>query len=203
MTRAAPDAPASASASAPRRFPGARPVAGAAAAVALVAFLIGAAYGAWALPASATVAELAGSHPGGDAESFAIARNNLGVAAVMLVVGTATASLGAAAVLLVNGLLIGRLTALLWDGGRMDALVTGLLPHAPLELAGLCAVAAASALPAQAVVGRILPPRSDGVPRALPVRPFALLLALAVALILAAAWVEGHVSHVTMNGAVA
>ncbi|MBF4620254.1 stage II sporulation protein M [Clavibacter sp. VKM Ac-2542] len=201
MTPAAPAV--TTTAPARRRFPGTRPVAGAAGAVALLAFLVGAAYGAWALPQSVTVADLAGSHPGGDAASFAIARNNLGVAAVMLLVGTATASLGAAAVLLVNGLLIGQLTALLWDGGRMDALVTGLLPHAPLELAGLCAVAAASALPAHAVVGRILLPRPDGPPRALPVRPFALLLALAVGLILAAAWVEGHISHVTMNGAVA
>ncbi|MFT2751802.1 stage II sporulation protein M [Clavibacter sp. Sh2088] len=201
MTRAEAAVPASADAR--PGSAGAGPVAGVAGAVALVAFLVGAAYGAWALPTAATVADLAGSGTGGDAASFAIARNNLGVAAVMLLVGTATASLGAAAVLLVNGLLIGQLTALLWDGGRLDALATGLLPHAPLELAGLCAVAAASALPAQAVLGRILPSRSAGPPRPLPVRPFALLLALAVVLILAAAWVEGHISHVTMNGAVA
>jgi hypothetical protein len=191
VTRVASAVPGEAARS--RWSPGTGPVAGAAGAVALVAFLLGAAYGAWALPMSATVADLSGSGPGGDAASVAIALNNLGVAALMLLVGTATASLGAAAVLLVNGLLIGQLTALLADGGRLDALVTGLLPHGVLELAGLCAVAAASALPAQ----------PDGVTHPLPVRPFVGLLALAVGLILAAAWVEGHISHVTMNGAVA
>jgi uncharacterized membrane protein SpoIIM required for sporulation len=201
VTRVASAVPGEAARS--RWSPGTGPVAGAAGAVALVAFLLGAAYGAWALPMSATVADLSGSGPGGDAASVAIALNNLGVAAVMLLVGTATASLGAAAVLLVNGLLIGQLTALLADGGRLDALVTGLLQHGVLELAGLCAVAAASALPAQAVIGRMLTAPPDGVTRPLPVRPFVGLLALAVGLILAAAWVEGHISHVTMNGAVA
>lgn len=104
----------------------------------LAAFLLGSLTGAFAIPAGYTAAHLGGA----DAEVVdgAVARNNVTLAIGIVMLGVATVGVGPLVVLFVNGLIVGQLVRVLADDGMAGAILTGLLPHALLELLGLAVV---------------------------------------------------------------
>lgn len=127
-----------------------------------------------------------------------IARNNLVVGLGMLALGLATASLGALVLLGMNGFIIGQLVGALLESGDGVGLLTGLLPHALLEVPGFVAIIAASTIPAAAVLQRLVGAPGCVQPKREMLLALATNVAVGLALLTVAAVIEDAVSFVRL-----
>lgn len=128
-----------------------------------------------------------------------IARNNLVVGLGMLALGLGTASLGALVLLGMNGFVVGQLVQALLESGHGVSLLTGLLPHALLEVSGFVAIIAASAIPSAAVLQRLVDAPGCVQPKEEMLLTFATVVAVGLALLIVAAVIEGAVSFVRLD----
>lgn len=159
----------------------------------LAAFLVGALTGALVLPAGYSAAHLGGA--GTEAVDGAVARNNVTLAIGVVMLAVATAGVGPLLVLVVNGLIVGQLVRVLVADGMAGTVLTGLLPHALLELLGLAVCYGAACV----VVARFLTWVARVPRRTTRAEAWVLPLTAAGAgllLLCIAAYVEDHVSVV-------
>ncbi|MFV0375218.1 stage II sporulation protein M [Microbacterium sp.] len=168
-------------------------LAGACTAVALV---VGVGVGALTSVSGLSIDDLDPS--GATADAAAIARNNVWVGLVLLTAGIVTCSISSVAIMFANGLLVGKVVRVVALGGHADTLMTGLAPHAGLELLGFAIIAAAAAVPASCAL-------AWAVNSSLPVSvrrsttKFVVLLAVGLIILTVAALVEGSFSVVHLQ----
>jgi uncharacterized membrane protein SpoIIM required for sporulation len=125
---------------------------------------------------------------------LSILGHNLSVL-VWLAVGLVSAGVITMAVLVMNGMLLGWVMAKELAAGHGGLLVTGILPHLPLELGGYLLSAAVTLHIAVAMARNVLRRRGRGDRVPADWRRWAAIQAVCVALLAIAALVEAYVSH--------
>ncbi len=120
----------------------------------------------------------------------AFARNNGALGWSLMVIGFLTYGLGSAALLALNGFLTGQLLRALVVDQRLDAVATGLAPHAFVEVGGLVACAGAGVLFVHALLRRVVLHSAIGprLPLAAAVTAAGGFLLIAVAALIEASW---------------
>ena len=130
-----------------------------------------------------------------EAEAGSIFENNLLVGGSMFFLGAITGGVYGCIVLLVNGYLVGELVQYLFASNMHFNLVTGLLPHIGLEIAGLICFAVPGFIPVCELVCW-MKNGSMSKPLKSIVRTVCVLFVLGTVSLLAASLIEGTISVV-------